>query len=178
MSKLTLLLMLIFAPASSLHADISEIDGLDGLGVMISNIASGLSVTNSTEDVPYNNSWSPFAWNTTCSKDKFNGRKSCSLSKAHSNIMVSIFDGRHSVYIGQDHFPRSQSAIKIDNNTPVYGYEGSSNTPQKVIEQMKKGKVAYTRYKEWPYEYNQDGETDLTGFAEKYEEMLKEYQKL
>lgn len=117
-------------------------------------------------------------WNYNCSKDKFNGRRSCSLNKAHSDVMVSIFDGRHSVYVGRNHFPRTQSAIKIDNNAPVYGREGSSNTPQKVIEQMKKGKVAYTRYKEWPYEYNQDGETDLTGFAEKYNEMLEEYKKL
>lgn len=117
-------------------------------------------------------------WNYSCSKDRFNGQKSCSLNKAHSDVMVSIFGGRHSVYIGRNHFPRTQSAIKIDDNSPIYGYEGSSNTPQKVIEQMKKGKVAYTRYKEWPYEYNQDGETDLTGFAEKYDEMLEEYKKL
>jgi hypothetical protein len=48
--------------------------------------------------------------------------------------------------VGRDHYPRSQSAIKIDSNTPIYGYEGSSSTPQKAIEQMKRGKVAYTRY--------------------------------
>ncbi|MEN3980624.1 hypothetical protein [Acinetobacter sp. CWB-B33] len=121
---------------------------------------------------------SPSDWDYNCSKDKFNGQKSCSLNKSNSKIMVSIFDGRYSVYIGRNHFPHTQSAIKIDNNTPIYGYEGSSNTPQKVIEQMKKGKVAYTRYKEWPYEYNQDGETDLTGFSEKYNEMLEGYKKL
>ncbi|WP_180004833.1 MULTISPECIES: hypothetical protein [unclassified Acinetobacter] len=126
----------------------------------------------------YRPEWSPLDWNYSCSRDKFSGKKSCSLNKSHSNIMVSIFDGRYSVYIGRNHFPRTQSAIKIDNNAPIYGYEGSSNTPQKVIEQMKKGKVAYTRYKEWPYEYNQDGETDLTGFTEKYNEMLEEYKKL
>lgn len=121
---------------------------------------------------------SPLEWNYICSKDKFNGKKSCSLNKAYSNVMVSIFDDRYSVYVGRNHFPRSQSAIKIDDNTPTYGHEGLSNTPKNVIEQMKKGKVAYTRYKEWPYEYNQDGETDLTGFAEKYNEMLDEYKKL
>lgn len=122
--------------------------------------------------------WSPLDWNANCSKDKFSGKKACSLSKAHSNVMVSIIDGAYSVYIGRDHFPRSQSAIKIDENKPVYGYEGTSQTPQKVIEQMKNGKVAYTRYKEWPYEYNRDGETDLTGFTEKFNEMLEEYKKL
>ena len=117
-------------------------------------------------------------WKSNCTKDKFNNTKICSLNKSYSDVMVTIIDGRYGVYIGRNHFPRTQSAIKIDDNTPIYGYEGSSNTPQKVIEQMKKGKVAYTRYKEWPYEYNQDGETDLTGFAEKYDEMLEEYKKL
>lgn len=117
-------------------------------------------------------------WNFSCSKDKFNGRKSCSLSRAHSDVMVSIFGGRDSVYIGQNHYPRTQSVIKIDNNASVYGNEGSSNTPSKVIEQMKKGKTAYTRYKEWPYEYNKDSEVDLSGFKEKYGEMLEEYKKL
>nr|WP_218956370.1 hypothetical protein [Acinetobacter sp. YH12073] len=117
-------------------------------------------------------------WNLNCTKDRFSGTKSCTLNKSYDALSVGIYSGRHSVYVGRNHFPRTQSAIKIDNNSPIYGYEGSSNTPQRVIEQMKKGKVAYTRYKEWPYEYNQDGETDLTGFAEKYNEMLEEYKKL
>ncbi|WP_336957534.1 hypothetical protein [Acinetobacter johnsonii] len=117
-------------------------------------------------------------WKTVCSKDKFNGSKSCTLSKMHSDVMVFIIDGRYSVHVGRNHFPRSQSIIKIDDHTPIYGYEGSSNTPQKAIEQMKRGKVAYTRYKEWPYTYDRDSEVDLTGFSEKYEQMLEEYKQL
>ena len=120
----------------------------------------------------------PEDWNVNCTKDKFNGKKICSLSKYHSDLMVNIINGKYSVYIGRDHFPRSQSALKIDDNKAIYGDEGLSQTPQKAIEQMKKGRVAYTRYKEWPYEHNQDGETDLTGFAEKFSEMLERYKKL
>lgn len=120
----------------------------------------------------------PEEWSINCSRDRFNGQKICSLYRPYSDLMVNIIDGYYSVYVGGSHFPRSQSAIKIDENKPVYGYEGTSQTPQKVIEQMKNGKVAYTRYKEWPYEYNRDGETDLTGFTEKFNEMLEEYKKL
>lgn len=130
------------------------------------------------EKKTYYPEWSPLDWNYACSKDKFDGKKSCSLNKSHSDVMVSIFDGRHSVYVGRNHYPGSKSAIKIDGNTPIYGHEGSSDTPKKLIEQMKKGKVAYTRYREWPYDYNQDGEVDLTGFAEKYNEMLEKYREL
>lgn len=117
-------------------------------------------------------------WKSNCSKDKFNNTKSCSLNKSHGDVMVTIINGRYGVYVGRKHFPRTQSAIKIDENAPIYGYEGISNTPQKAIEQMKNGKVAYTRYKEWPYEYNRDGEVDLVGFKEAFNQMLEEYKKL
>ncbi|MFX5887046.1 hypothetical protein ABTE86_10940 [Acinetobacter baumannii] len=117
-------------------------------------------------------------WKINCTKDRFNGVKSCSLNKAYRDVMVTIIDGRYGVYIGRNHFPRSLSAIKIDENTPISGYEGVSKTPLKVIEQMKKGKIAYTRYKEWPYEYNKDGEVELEGFAKKFEEMKLEYKGL
>lgn len=117
-------------------------------------------------------------WKSNCSKDRFNSTKSCSLTKPYSDVMVTIINGRYGVYVGRKHYPRTQSAIKIDENTPAYGYEGTSDTPQKIIEQMKDGKVAYTRYKEWPYEYNKDSEVDLTGFNEAFNQMLEEYKKL
>lgn len=117
-------------------------------------------------------------WSISCSKDKFNGSKVCSLSKLHNAVMVNIINGKYSVYVGGNHYPRTQSVIKIDYNNPIYGYEGSSQTPQKVIEQMKNGRIAYTRYKEWPYEYNKDGEVDLIGFTEAFNQMLEEYKKL
>lgn len=117
-------------------------------------------------------------WSIGCSKDKFNGSKVCSLSKLHNDVMVNIINGKYSVYVGGNHYPRTQSAIKIDDNNPIYGYEGSSQAPQKVIEQMKNGRIAYTRYKEWPYEYNKDGEVDLIGFTEAFNQMLEEYKKL
>lgn len=171
MKKIILLvLLLLSAPAQAQKIYVSD----DASNDVSSDKEAPIELKYKT----YYPEWSPLEWNYSCSKDKLNKQKSCSLSKSHSNIMVSISGGRHSVYIGRNHFPRTQSTIKIDDNTPIYGYEGLSNTPQKVIEQMKKGRVAYTRYKEWPYEYNQDGETDLTGFAEKYDEMLEEYKKL
>lgn len=174
--KSVVLLLFSLVGAGALASDIYTFKNSDG-DTMLSNRQPDEKKFTEIKKIKIDNS-AYEDWRYSCSKDKFNGRKSCSLHKAYSNIMVSIFDGRYSVYIGRNHFPRTQSAIKIDNNAPIYGYEGSSNTPQKVIEQMKKGKVAYTRYKEWPCEYNQDGETDLTGFTEKYNEMLEEYKKL
>lgn len=117
-------------------------------------------------------------WKVNCSKDRFNGTKSCSLNKPYRDLMVTLIDGSYGVYVGGNHFPNTTSAIKVDNNPTIYGYEGVSKTPLKVIEQMKRGKVAYTRYKEWPYEYNKDGEVELDGFAKKFEEMTSQYKEL
>jgi hypothetical protein len=115
-------------------------------------------------------------WTSTCKKDRFDGSKMCFMSSR--DLMVGILNGAYTVYVGGDHYPNTSSAIKIDNNETIYGYEGHSRTPAKVIEQMKKGKVAYTRYKKWPYEYNRDSEVDLAGFTIKFNELSKRYRNL
>ena len=117
-------------------------------------------------------------WNANCSKDRFNGLKSCSVSSYASDIFVYFSKGQYSILIGRNHYPRTSSAIKIDENATIYGYEGVSQTPLKVLKQMINGKVAYTRYKEWPYEYNKDNEVKLDGFAEALEKMKSDYDRL
>lgn len=115
-------------------------------------------------------------WYPVCNKDRFNGSKICTISK--DTVLVTLKDGSYAVSVGKLHFPRSKSAIKIDNNATIYGYEGISQSPNKVIEQLKKGKKVFIRYQEWPYEHNRDSEIDLTGFPEKFEEMLELYRRL
>lgn len=115
-------------------------------------------------------------WYPVCNKDRFNGSKICTLSK--DTVLVMLRDGSYAVSVGKQHFPRSKSAIKIDNNATIYGDEGISQSPNKVIEQLKKGKKVFIRYQEWPYEYNRDSEIDLAGFSEKFEEMLELYRRL
>jgi hypothetical protein len=115
-------------------------------------------------------------WNISCRKDRFDGTKMCFMNS--DSIMVGIVNGNYSVYVGGDHYPNTASAIKIDNNPAIYGFEGHSKTPLKVIEQMKKGRIAYTRYKKWPYEYNRDGEVDLSGFTLKFNELVQRYKSL
>lgn len=177
--KSVVILLLSLGGSSAFANDLYTLKDRDGNSILSSMENPDAEYRNFVVDKnTYTTKPKPEDWNLNCTKDRFSGTKFCTLSKPYNALLVGIHGGRHSVYIGRNHFPHTQSAIKIDNNAPIYGYEGSSNTPQKVIEQMKKGKVAYTRYKEWPYEYNQDGETDLTGFTEKYNEMLEEYKKL
>lgn len=117
-------------------------------------------------------------WGVNCSLDRFNGKKSCYIYKHGSNIFVYFTGSSYSVLIGSDQYPNSSSAVKIDNNATFYGHEGVSNTPIKVIEQMKKGKITYTRYREWPYDFNKDGEVNLEGFSEAIIELREKFKKL
>ena len=120
--------------------------------------------------------WKPKTWVVNCEKKKFDHMKICDMHEG--DLWVFLINGRYSVSIGSNHYPRSKGGLRIDNSSAIYGYEGDLPKPLSIIERLKKGKVAYTRYKEWPYEYNKDGEVSLKGFTEKFNEMLKQYKEL
>ena len=116
------------------------------------------------------------SWSINCEKKKFDNMKICYMHEG--DLWVFLTNGRYSVSVGSDHYPGSQGGLKIDNSSAIYGYEGEFPKPSSVIERLKKGKVAYTRYKKRPYEYNKDGEVSLEDFTKKFNEMLKQYKNL
>lgn len=118
----------------------------------------------------------PKTWIINCEKKKFDHMKICYLKEG--DLWVFLTNGRYSVSVGSDHYPRSKGGLRIDNSSAIYGYEGELPKPLSIIERLKKGKVAYTRYQEWPYEYNTDGEVTLKGFTENFNKMLKQYKDL
>ena len=91
-----------------------------------------------------------------------------------------LINGKFAIGVGSSHYPGSNSAIKIDGNTSYSGKEGIINPYYAglIVKQMKGGKKAVIRYREWPYDYNKDSEVDLTGFTKKFNEMLEWYKKL
>lgn len=114
-----------------------------------------------------------------CKKDVFNGSKECSMYK--NDLLINIRNGKVGVSLfGGDygHYPNSQSAIKVDNNKPHYGTEGSFANDQKIINQLMVGKVVNTRYKDWPYNINRDVQFDLDGFKEAYEKLRLDYRNI
>lgn len=120
--------------------------------------------------------YEPQTWWVNCHKKKFDNMKVCSMSEG--DLWVFLINGRYSVSVGSDHYPRSKGGLRIDNNSAIYGYEGELSKPLSVIERLKKGKVAYTRYQKWPYQYNKDGEVSLKDFTKQFNEMLKQYKNL
>ena len=81
-------------------------------------------------------------------------------------------NGTPFIVIGRDHFPKSNIAIRIDQQTPISANAEDGFTSAQVsqiIEQLKSGSKALTRYQEWPYEKNKDQALDLYGFPEAWE---------
>lgn len=119
-----------------------------------------------------------FGWDVSCKKDPIDGNKTCSISR--DKLMVLIINGKYAVSVGRNHYPKTSSAIKIDDNVHYTGKEGIINPvyANLIISQMKAGKKAVIRYREWPYDFNKDSEIDLKGFTKKFNEMLDRYNKL
>ena len=111
-----------------------------------------------------------------CRKKEFDNTKICYLKA--NDIYVFLINGRYSVDVGSNHYPRSKAGLRIDNSPAVYGYEGEFSKPLSIIEKLKKGKFAYTRYQEWPYLYDLDNKTDLKDFTKQFNEMIKQYKNL
>ena len=111
-----------------------------------------------------------------CRKKEFDNTKICYLKAG--DIYVFLINGRYSVDVGSNHYPRSKAGLRIDNNPAVYGYEGEFSKPLSIIEKLKKGKFAYTRYQEWPYLSDLDNKTDLKDFTKQFNEMIKQYKNL
>ncbi len=111
-----------------------------------------------------------------CRKKEFDNTKICYLKAG--DIYVFLINGRYSVDVGSNHYPRSKAGLRIDNSPAVYGYEGEFSKPLSIIEKLKKGKFAYTRYQEWPYLSDLDNKTDLKDFTKQFNEMIKQYKNL
>lgn len=184
MKKIILTFCILIFPVFS-NAEDLELDNLRGQkiyelkdnngSVILTNKSSKYENLKVEKETYYPDKKSLDKWYSNCTKDKFNGIKSCTLNTNFGDIIIYYAHSKYAVWVGRNHYPNTQSAIKIDNNATIYGHEGDSNTPLKVIEQMKKGKVAYTRYKEWPYLSNKDNEAGLEGFSEALDEMKTKY---
>ncbi|HCU74492.1 MAG TPA: hypothetical protein DGS69_02350 [Acinetobacter baumannii] len=117
-------------------------------------------------------------WSYSCKKDRFDNSKSCYL---HNNdIGILLLNGSYLVSVGREHYPNSKASIKIDDNATITALNGMFNkTSSAIITQLKKGKIAYTRYYEWPYQYKTiDNESKLEGFSNTFNQMLEAYRKL
>lgn len=110
-------------------------------------------------------------WSTGCKVDGMEDTHWCYIRK--KDFMAGVHkNGSSFIVIGRDHFPKSKVAIRIDQQTPISANSEDGFTREQVnqiIEQLKTGGKALTRYQEWPYEKSKDYALDLYGFAEAWE---------
>ncbi|WP_312056818.1 hypothetical protein [Acinetobacter courvalinii] len=108
-----------------------------------------------------------------CGKDRFNGERSCELSK--DELMIRLANGKTYVWVLGADYPGKKAAIKVDGNKTFWGYEGNFPNTKPIIDQMLKGRAVFIRYSKWPYLANNDKEISLDGFAKAYSDLKNQY---
>lgn len=96
--------------------------------------------------------WSHGAnWDISCSRDKMTSVRSCLINKGDLYFFVRS-GGKVSVSVGVDHFPSSQTSIKIGSRRfNTMQRDGYFENGSQLIAQMRNGTPIVTRYMKWPY---------------------------
>lgn len=101
-----------------------------------------------------------------------NSRRTALLPDAPTTVWVWAYpNGHYIVSVGQDHFPGSTVAIRIDGGKPITasaknGGMFSRQVSAKLLSQLKGASKLTTRYMEWPNRYWVDETWELYGFNE------------
>lgn len=119
------------------------------------------------------------SWKVTCSKDKITDEKTCRLGFFNFAMIYSKgkFTASTSYEVKKLDF-RQKQYIRIDNNKAFSTstlFTGSQLNS--LIQQMKHGELAYTRFYEWDGEMYEET-LSLYGFSEAYNYMLYAYKNL
>jgi hypothetical protein len=106
-------------------------------------------------------------WDLRCMQDGMSDTHYCAMSR--TGLIVGVFGASsYFVQIGNDHFPGSSIALRIDNAAPVTAPADPGFSPQQeaaLVSAMKGGTSVLTRYVEWPHESNKDRSISLFGFG-------------
>jgi hypothetical protein len=90
-------------------------------------------------------------WSISCSRDKMTSVRTCLIHKGDLYIFVRP-GGKISVSVGNEHFPRSQTSIKIGSKRfDTTEQDGFFANGAQLAGQMGNGIPVVTRYMKWPY---------------------------
>lgn len=93
----------------------------------------------------------PVNWRVNCSRDKMSSIRSCVIHKGDLYIFVKP-GGKILVSVGYDHFPSSQSSIKIGaKRFDTSERDGNFAHGAQLINLMHNDVPIVTRYMKWPY---------------------------
>lgn len=106
-------------------------------------------------------------WSLHCKQDGMSDTHYCVTSRA--SLMVGVSGASsYFVQVGNDHYPGSTIALRIDKAPPVTapadpGFSQKQETA--LVAALNGGTSVLTRYVEWPYESNKDQSVNLFGFG-------------
>ncbi|NWK73771.1 hypothetical protein HYG93_05595 [Acinetobacter sp. SwsAc6] len=120
------------------------------------------------------------SWKVSCSKDRITDAKTCFLNKYELGVMKSQ---KYGTMLAVSKELKSlnnyiYNYIRIDKNSAhkTKGYFHSTSAA-KIINEMRAGSTAYTRFQEWDGEEYEEV-LSLWGFSAAYEVMNKMYERL
>lgn len=106
-------------------------------------------------------------WSLGCKQDGMSDTHYCRMSRA--SLMVGVSGASsYFVQVGNDHFPGSAIAMRIDEAAPITAPAEPGFSPKQeaaLVAAMNGGTSVLTRYVEWPYESNKDRSISLFGFG-------------
>lgn len=102
-------------------------------------------------------------WDISCSRDKMTSARSCYVTKGDLYIFVKS-DGRLLVSVGDEHFPNSQTSLKVGSKRfDTTQRDGFFANGKQIVAAMRNGTPVVTRYMKWPYRSWVDAEFDAYG---------------
>lgn len=106
-------------------------------------------------------------WNLRCKQDGMSDTHYCVMTRA--SLMVGVSGASaYFVQVGNDHFPGSSIALRIDKAAPIIAPADVGFSPKQeaaLVAAMNEGTSVQTRYVEWPHESNKDRKINLFGFG-------------
>lgn len=107
-------------------------------------------------------------WDTSCKKDLMNDTHWCMISK--KNLSIGVWgDKKYFVSIGQEHYPGSNTMIRIGSGKPYTSAQDAQFTQQQVaaiITDIGQAEEVTIRYTKWPYKSPIDKEISTYGLQE------------
>lgn len=101
------------------------------------------------------------AWWVDCNRDKMTGTRSCAIHRGDLWIFVS--GGRTFVSVGDEHFPGSQTSLRIGNaRFDTMHRDGNFSQPG-ILPALQNGRTVVTRYMRWPERSYVDNEFVVLG---------------
>jgi hypothetical protein len=118
-------------------------------------------------------------WKITCKNDPIHDIRTCHGIKGDLIVLLQR-SGRLNIDVvgSDDQYPGSHVYVRVDRRKPHSAGEGgwSNADAWRIVDELKTGKIAITRYTNWPHNRLIDTEISLDGFNEMMQTLQRRAQ--